>query len=165
MVLPASGTLKRFFFACSPPLRMASGTSLALPRPAPTWPWPSPTTTSAEKENRRPPLTTLATRLMWTTRSFSSGRSFGLIGAAIHSPHDARAWRDGRNQKVEFEPGFPCAIGHGGDPAVVVEPVPVEDHGGDLHVLALLGEQLADFLGALLLLALAVLQLGRESGR
>src|SRR5207237_832352 len=86
MVLPASGTLKRFFFACSPPLRMASGTSFALPRPAPTCPWPSPTTTSAEKLNRRPPLTTLATRLMWTTLSFSSGRSFGLIVAAFHPP-------------------------------------------------------------------------------
>ena len=31
-----SGILNRFFFACSVPLRMASGTSLALPRPAPT---------------------------------------------------------------------------------------------------------------------------------
>ena len=44
----------------------------ALPRPTPTWPRPSPTTTSAVKENRRPPLTTLATRLMETTRSFKS---------------------------------------------------------------------------------------------
>src|SRR5437016_5508576 len=32
----------------------------------------SPTTTSAVKENRRPPLTTLATRLISTTRSWSS---------------------------------------------------------------------------------------------
>ena len=60
--------------ACSLPLRMASGTSLALPRPTPTWPLSSPTTTSAEKQKRRPPLTTLATRLMWTTRSLSSSR-------------------------------------------------------------------------------------------
>src|SRR3990172_2648649 len=81
MVVPKSGTRKRFFFACSPPLRMASGTSLALPRPTPTWPAPSPTTTRAEKLKRRPPLTTLATRLMCTTRSVSS-RSFGLIGIA-----------------------------------------------------------------------------------
>src|SRR4030088_1758309 len=32
----------------------------------------SPTTTSAVKENRRPPLTTLATRLISTTRSWRS---------------------------------------------------------------------------------------------
>src|SRR4051795_8517484 len=35
----------------------------------PTLPSPSPTTTSAVKLNRRPPLTTLATRLIVTTRS------------------------------------------------------------------------------------------------
>ena len=38
MVPPSSGTLNRFFLACSLPLRIASGTSLALPRPTPTWP-------------------------------------------------------------------------------------------------------------------------------
>ena len=68
---------------CSVPLRIASGTSFALPRPAPTWPFWSPTTTSAENENRRPPLTTFATRLMWTTRSTSSPTSSGLIGHAV----------------------------------------------------------------------------------
>jgi hypothetical protein len=68
MVPPSSGMRNRFFFACSVPLRIASGTSFALPRPAPTCPL-SPTTTSAENENRRPPLTTLATRLMNTTLS------------------------------------------------------------------------------------------------
>src|SRR3982750_1005634 len=134
MVFPASGTLKRFFFACSPPLRIASGTSFALPRPAPTCPWPSPTTTSAEKLKRRPPLTTLATRLMWTTRSFSSGRSFGLIGAAIHSPQRRpRIARSGRNRVLELETRLAGALGHGGDPAVVVESVPVEDDGRDLR--------------------------------
>src|SRR5581483_10901214 len=51
---------------------MASGTSFALPRPTPTRPFESPTTTSAEKLKRRPPFTTFATRLMWTTRSLSS---------------------------------------------------------------------------------------------
>ena len=54
------------------PLRIASGTSFALPRPKPTCPLPSPTTTSALKLKRRPPFTTFATRLMWTTFSFSS---------------------------------------------------------------------------------------------
>src|SRR3954471_17666409 len=63
------GTLKKFFLASSTPLAMAAGTSLALPYPTPTVPSPSPTTTRAVKLNRRPPLTTLATRLMVTTRS------------------------------------------------------------------------------------------------
>ena len=44
--------------------RIASGTSLAFPVPIPTKPWPSPTTTRTEKLNRRPPFTTLATRLI-----------------------------------------------------------------------------------------------------
>ena len=67
-----SGTSTMPFLACSMPLRIASGTSFALPRPKPTRPLLSPTTTSALKLKRRPPFTTLATRLMWTTFSFSS---------------------------------------------------------------------------------------------
>src|SRR5690349_10132656 len=58
--------------ANSPPLRMASATSPALPRPTPTRPRLSPTTTKALKLKRRPPLTTLAERLMKTTFSVSS---------------------------------------------------------------------------------------------
>ena len=69
MVEPASGTGMRFFLASSMPFWMAAGTSLALPSPRPTWPCPSPTTTRAENENRRPPLTTLATRRISMTRS------------------------------------------------------------------------------------------------
>ena len=76
----------RFFFASSTPLRMASGTSPALPRPTPTWPAPSPTTTTALKLKRRPPLTTLATRLIWTTRS-SSASLFGSMRAIV-APSD-----------------------------------------------------------------------------
>ena len=45
-------------------LRTASDTSFALPVPMPTFPAWSPTATSAVKLNRRPPFTTLATRLM-----------------------------------------------------------------------------------------------------
>ena len=58
--------------AISPPLRMASATSPALPRPTPTRPCLSPTTISALKLKRRPPLTTLAERLMKTTFSVNS---------------------------------------------------------------------------------------------
>ena len=61
-----------FRLACSTPLAIADGTSRALPEAKPTRPLPSPTTTSAENEKFLPPLTTLVTRLMWTTRSRSS---------------------------------------------------------------------------------------------
>src|SRR5512138_756514 len=94
---------------------MASGTSFALPSPTPTWPAPSPTTTSAEKLKRRPPFTTLATRLMWTTLSWSS-RSFALMGVAIVFPG------------LELQPGLAGRRGHGLDAAVVVEAVAIEDH-------------------------------------
>src|SRR4051812_7599080 len=140
MVWPWSGTRNRFFFAFSPPLRIASGTSLALPRPTPTLPLPSPTTTSAANEKRRPPLTTLATRLMLTTRSVRS-RSFGLIGVAIVC------------RPLEGETGFAGGIGHRSDPTVIGEAVAVEDHRVDLRRLALGGDQRAHPLGVGLLVA------------
>jgi len=64
MVVPRKGTLIRCLRAMVPALRMASGTSVALPMAAPTWPAISPTTTMAVKWNRRPPFITLATRLI-----------------------------------------------------------------------------------------------------
>src|SRR6185437_6213889 len=65
-------TLTRFFFADSIPLRIAWGTSFALPEPYPTTAAEgSPTTTSAANERFLPPLTTLVTRLIATTWSFS----------------------------------------------------------------------------------------------
>src|SRR5438874_713091 len=96
IVVPTIGIRMRFFFASSTPLRIASGTSPALPRPTPTWPPPSPTTMTALKLNRRPPLTTLATRLIWTTRSSSAS----LLGSirAMFAPRTAlprRGWRRG----------------------------------------------------------------------
>src|SRR5690606_11709907 len=62
-------------FACSVALRIASGTSRALPLPKPTRPFWSPTTTSAAKPNRLPPFTVLETRLIATRRSANSGLS------------------------------------------------------------------------------------------
>src|SRR4029078_10049088 len=59
-------------FADSVALRIASGTSRALPWPNPTRPFWSPITTSAAKPKRLPPLTTFATRLMWTSLSTNS---------------------------------------------------------------------------------------------
>src|SRR5436309_5323160 len=58
--------------AASVAFRIASGTSRALPCPKPTRPFSSPTTTSAANPKRRPPFTTLATRLMWTSLSVNS---------------------------------------------------------------------------------------------
>src|ERR1700693_5087906 len=72
MVVPTMGTVIMCFLPSTTPLRMASGTSPALPRPAPTRPLPSPTTTRALKEKRRPPLTTLATRFRETIFSWNS---------------------------------------------------------------------------------------------
>src|SRR5258706_11004575 len=58
--------------APSTALRTASDTSFAFPVANPTRPCPSPTATSALNEKRRPPFTTLATRLMAITFSTSS---------------------------------------------------------------------------------------------
>src|SRR5947209_4478991 len=63
-------TLRRLFFAASIPLRIADGTSLALPTPYPTTlAEGSPITTRAEKLRFLPPFTTLVTRLIDTTCS------------------------------------------------------------------------------------------------
>src|SRR5271163_2586676 len=62
----------RFFFADSIPLRMACGTSFALPDPKPTTAAEgSPTTTSAANDMFLPPFTTFVTRLIETTWSFN----------------------------------------------------------------------------------------------
>src|SRR5665647_2743330 len=80
------GTLKNSFLASSTPLAMAAGTSLALPYPTPTVPSPSPTTTSAVKLKRRPPLTTLETRLIVTTRS-----TYAFFSGALSRPRLSRS--------------------------------------------------------------------------
>src|SRR5215211_1761611 len=66
------GTSNISRLAFSWPFCIAAGTVLALPKAAPTRPLPSPTTTSALKLKRLPPLTTLATRRISTTLSWSS---------------------------------------------------------------------------------------------
>src|SRR5579884_1091120 len=110
------GTAIMCFLASSTPLRMASGTSPALPRPAPTRPWPSPTTTSALKEKRRPPFTTLATRLRetifsWRSPPRSSRRSMRMPIAFLSEPQSGGAGR----------------VGQRADPAVVQVAAAVED--------------------------------------
>src|SRR5690606_17939532 len=151
MVLPIIGTLNRFFRAFSLPLRIASGTSFALPKPTPTCPSSSPTTTSAEKLNRRPPLTTLATRLMWMTRSLSLSSS-KLSNAML--------------RLSELEAGLARCLGQRLDAPVVQVAVAVEHDLVDLSLEADLRDQRADLLGSLGLVTLAkgALQIGRQRG-
>ena len=81
MVRPSiSLTLRNDFLALRLALPIASGTSPAFPVPKPTSPDLLPTTTSAANENRRPPLTTFATRLIATTRS-SNSDGFCCLGS------------------------------------------------------------------------------------
>src|SRR5579875_241100 len=112
---------------------MATGTSLALPYPTPTTSRSSPTTTSAVNEKRRPPLTTLATRLISTTRSWRSrptgetvrsrigiGRSEGsgsseaqpaLAGSFGKRPHAAVVLVAAAIEHGALDPGRPGALG------------------------------------------------------
>ena len=129
-------------------------------------PSPSPTTTSAVKLKRRPPFTTLATRLMATTRSMyaallarraatvvtaSSVRAAGTAAAALGSAHvelpsssscsvECRRW----SWRSERQPALAGAVGQGRDAAVVLVAGSVEDDSLDTGPLGALGDQLAD---------------------
>src|SRR5829696_2039195 len=129
MVVPTIGTLIRFFFASSTPLRIASGTSPALPSPAPTWPAPSPTTIIALKLKRRPPLTTFATRLIWTTRSSSVSLLASMRGTGCSS---------------EIQAGFASRVREGLDATVIPEAGPIEDHPAHAGCLGTLADEPAD---------------------
>src|SRR5690606_32919693 len=98
---------------------------------------------SAEKLNRRPPLTTLAQRLMSTTRSTSS-RSFGLIGVVRTQYLDGpvRQRRRGGSPRLEPQPGFAGAVGHRSHTSVINEPVAIEHDLFDLVLQAFAGNQL-----------------------
>src|SRR5271166_726162 len=88
--------LIRFFFADSIPLRMACGTSFALPDPKPTTAAEgSPTTTSAANDMFLPPLTTFVTRLIETTWSFNwnePASSFLVTLGILKSRFLCRRW-------------------------------------------------------------------------
>src|SRR3954447_3036050 len=120
-------------------------------------PSPSPTTTSAVKLNRRPPLTTLATRLMATTRS-----RYAVAAAPAPAPRPSprRARRSppapvprrrapGIRSSLslrssECQPAFAGRIGKRCDPSVVAVAAAVEDHGVDARGLGALGDGSAD---------------------
>src|SRR3954470_3177960 len=191
MVAAIRGTLKKFFLASSTPLAMAAGTSLALPYPTPTVPSPSPTTTRAVKLNRRPPLTTLATRLMVTTRSTK----------AVFSPpsRSRRLSRSRRSRRAPLSPPPPplvpapvppprrwgpairrsfslarsCsqaqaaltgAVGHRGHPAVVAVAAAVEDDRVDAGRAGPLRDALADLAGLRRLVAVEDAQVRLHRG-
>src|SRR6266545_7681429 len=94
-------------------------------------------TTSAVNENRRPPLTTLATRLISTTRSFSSRESW--ISTLLMS---------------ELESSLAGGVGERLHPAVVEVAAAIEHRGRDLGLLRARDEQLADLRGLRGLVAL-----------
>src|SRR5918998_92086 len=96
-------------------------------------PFSSPTTTRAVNEKRRPPLTTLATRLISTTRSWRS-RPAGETersGAGIES------------LRLEDQAALAGAFGEGLHAAVVLVSAAVEDRRLDPRGLRPLGERLA----------------------
>src|SRR3954453_22599127 len=144
--------------AASVALRMASGTSRALPWPKPTRPFWSPTTTSAAKPKRRPPFTTLATRLMWTSLSTNSlsrssrspRRSLGSLAIYLLTSGSrlARATvplaRPGQNPSSEIQAAFARRIGQSLDAAVIKVARPIEDDLGHAGLLGPLREQPAD---------------------
>src|SRR5688500_4457435 len=102
-------------------------------------PFSSPTTTRAVNEKRRPPLTTLATRLISTTRSCRSRPvdETERSGAGIES------------LRLEDQAALAGTLGEGLHAAVVLVTAPVEDRGLDAGGLGPLGEQLAGALGLL----------------
>src|SRR6185369_13985918 len=101
-------------------------------------PLPSPTTTRAEKENLRPPLTTLATRLIWTTLSVRF-ISLALILSKPIPPY----------LPLEEQTVFTCGFSQGFDSSVIEESVAVEDDRRDLLFEGLLGDRGADLGGGL----------------
>src|SRR6476660_1459002 len=104
-------------------------------------PFSSPTTTSAVNEKRRPPLTTLATRLISTTRSWRS-RPAGLmffLSAMSLCRVAAAAPSDG-------QPGLAGGFGEGLDAAVVAVAAAVEHRALDAGGLGALGQLRADLL-------------------
>src|SRR5918911_901464 len=114
----------------------------------------SPTTTSAVNENRRPPLTTLATRLISTTRSWRSKPEAEMdrSGAAMKSCS--------RVAVSEVQAALAGAICEGLDAAVVLVAAAVEHGGLDAGGLRALGQQGAGASGLLHRLERAQVGLG-----
>src|SRR5215468_5801175 len=133
--------------AASVALRIASGTSRALPWPKPTRPRWSPTTTSAAKPNRRPPFTTLATRLICTSLSTNSlSRSSFLRSRgsrAMMTCHPSRTF----SEHSKIQSTFSRSLGERLYPAVVEIGAAIEHDVRDALLLRPFGDQLAHGFG------------------
>src|SRR5918996_3015490 len=113
----------------------------------------SPTTTRAVNEKRRPPLTTLATRLISTTRSWRSRPVALTVRSMVGAGMKFLVLLDG-------QPALADALGEGLDAAVVLVAAAVEHGALDAGGLRALGEQLAGAARLLQRLELAQLALG-----
>src|SRR3954452_8390017 len=133
----------RLRLAASVALRIASGTSRALPWPKPTRPFLSPTMTSAAKPNRLPPLTTFATRLMLTSFSANS-----LSSRSRGGPSPSRLRRSPCVRAIvlpsEIQPALAGGVGQGFHPAMIHIGAAIEHDALDPGRLGALGNQFAD---------------------
>src|SRR3954452_18478256 len=99
-------------------------------------PLSSPTTTRAVYENRRPPLTTLATRLISTTRSCRSR-------VEDETERSGAGMAPSEGSGLETQAALAGALGKGRHAAVVAVAAAVEHRGLDACGLGALGQQLA----------------------
>src|SRR5882757_7288953 len=155
-------------------------------------PLPSPTTISAVKLNRRPPLTTLETRLIVTIRSIRL-----LFSPPSRPPRPPRSSRRPRppsrappprlsvrpapvpvpaacsaimqtfrtSSSSEFEPAFARGVSQRSDTPAIGVATAVEDHGVDPCGLGALGDQLSDPHAVGLLVALDGTHVGLDRRR
>src|ERR1700712_4851402 len=137
------------FLASSVALRIASGTSRALPWPKPTRPFWSPTTIRAAKENRRPPFTVAATRLMCT--SFST---MSLSPSSRPRPPPRCSSLRAIWCSLEIQAGFTRGIRQRLHPTVIKIAAAIEDHVLDAFFHGALGHERADASGCVLVGAL-----------
>src|SRR6478735_6283738 len=147
-------------------------------------PSPSPTMTRAVKLKRRPPLTTLATRLIATTRSMyavlsaawpprrssrlprrsppAPVRRWDPLMFELPSLFQSRSWLLSRSEREATLAG---AVGERGDAPVVLVAGAVEDHALDTGGLGALGDELTDLAGLGGLVALEGADVGLHCAR
>src|SRR5262252_3850623 len=123
---------------------MASGTSRALPEPYPTRPLRSPTTTRAAKPKRRPPFTTLATRLMLTSFSVNSVSSRSRACLSLSARPRRSLCVRAMPVPSEIESALTGGIGQGFHPAVKEISATIEHDPLDPSCSGSLCDELAD---------------------